>query len=115
MSPYRKNLMVGVVVLGGLVALGWMILQFGDAPIKFFSTEQIRVQFAREDGGERRVLSHGVKPLRGQLVNYVVRESVASLDGLRGWRAPEGYRLDEAATEHDAEARTTTVTFVRPD
>lgn len=77
--------------------------------------EQIRVQFAREDGGERRVLSHGVKPLRGQLVNYVVRESVASLDGLRGWRAPEGYRLDEAATEHDVEARTTMVTFVRPD
>jgi phospholipid/cholesterol/gamma-HCH transport system substrate-binding protein len=48
MSPYRKNLMVGVVVLGGLVVLGWMILQFGDAPIRLFSTEQIRVQFVAD-------------------------------------------------------------------
>lgn len=48
MSPYRKNLMVGVVVLGGLVVLGWMILQFGDAPIKLFATEQIEVQFVAD-------------------------------------------------------------------
>ncbi len=45
MSPYRKNLMVGIVVLGGLIVLGWMILQFGDAPIQLFTAEQTRVEF----------------------------------------------------------------------
>jgi phospholipid/cholesterol/gamma-HCH transport system substrate-binding protein len=48
MSPYRKNIMVGIVVLGGLVVLGWMILQFGDAPIRMFATEQVRVTFVTD-------------------------------------------------------------------
>ncbi len=77
--------------------------------------EQVRVQFVREEGGERKVLTHGVKPLRGQLASYVVRETVSSVDALAGWRAPDGYRLDADATERDAETRTTTVTFVRAD
>lgn len=52
MSPYRKNFLVGVVVLGGLITLGWMILQFGDAPIRLVSNNQIRVEFvtARAEG-----------------------------------------------------------------
>lgn len=45
MSPYRKNLLVGVVVLGGLLVLAWMFVQFGDAPARLFSTKQIRVEF----------------------------------------------------------------------
>lgn len=75
--------------------------------------QMFRVQFARDENGERRILTHGVKPLRGQLVNFIVREGVHSLEGLRAWRAPEGYRLDEDATEHDAETRTSVVVFVR--
>ncbi len=42
MSSYRKNLLVGVVVLGGLIILGWMILQFADAPAR------ISVEFTAE-------------------------------------------------------------------
>ena len=45
MSPYRKNLLVGVVVLGGLLVLAWMIVQFGDAPIRLFANDQLRVEF----------------------------------------------------------------------
>ncbi len=75
--------------------------------------QMIRVQFAREEGGERRSVSHGIKPLRGQLVNYLVRDGAESIDALQEWRAPDGYRMDEAATEHDEATRTTTVTYVR--
>jgi phospholipid/cholesterol/gamma-HCH transport system substrate-binding protein len=48
MSPYRKNILVGVVVLGGLIVLGWMILQFGDAPVRLFATEQVPVTFVSD-------------------------------------------------------------------
>lgn len=48
MSSYRKNFLVGVVVLGGLVVLAWMIVQFGDAPIRLFSNNQIRVEFVTD-------------------------------------------------------------------
>jgi cytoplasmic iron level regulating protein YaaA (DUF328/UPF0246 family) len=74
---------------------------------------QFRVQFVREKGGERKSVSHGVKQLRGQLINFVVRETVDSLEGLREWRAPDGYRLDEQATQTDADAKTTTLVYVR--
>src|SRR5690554_4870675 len=48
MSPYRKNLLVGVMMLGGLIVLGWMILQFGDAPIAFLGSEKVKVRFIAE-------------------------------------------------------------------
>ena len=52
MSPYRRNILVGVVVLGALVALGWMILKFGDRPAKLFATPSQPVTFHtdRADG-----------------------------------------------------------------
>ena len=37
MSPYRRNILVGVTVMGALIALGWMILKFGDRPARFFA------------------------------------------------------------------------------
>ncbi len=78
-------------------------------------SHSIRVQWAREAKGERRVLTHGVKPLRGQLVNFIVREGAQTVEALHAWRAPDGYRLDEAATVHDEATRTTTLAFVRQD
>lgn len=52
MSPYRRNIFVGVVVLGALVMLGWMILKFGDRPARFFAPETMPVKFItdRADG-----------------------------------------------------------------
>ena len=52
MSPYRRNILVGVVVIGALVLLGWMILKFGDRPAKFFATPSQPITFItdRADG-----------------------------------------------------------------
>ena len=35
--------MVGVTVLAGLIALGWMIIRFSDAPFKLFAKPTMRV------------------------------------------------------------------------
>lgn len=48
MSPYRRNILVGVVVLGALGFLGWMILKFGDRPAKLFATPTFPVSFRAE-------------------------------------------------------------------
>jgi phospholipid/cholesterol/gamma-HCH transport system substrate-binding protein len=52
MTPFRRNLMVGVVMLGALVLLGWMILQFGGRPAALFAPPRMPVHFtaARADG-----------------------------------------------------------------
>ena len=52
MSPYRRNILVGITVLGALVTLGWMILKFGDRPARIFATPSIPVSFVtdRADG-----------------------------------------------------------------
>ena len=52
MSPYRRNILVGVTVLGALVTLGWMILKFGDRPARYFATPSQPISFStdRADG-----------------------------------------------------------------
>ena len=75
--------------------------------------EAARVVFVRETDGERRPVTHGVKPLRGSLVAHLVREAGERVETIRSWRAPEGYRLDDDATTHDEATRTTTFTFVK--
>src|SRR5215211_7762213 len=48
MSPYRRNILVGITVAGALIALGWMILKFGDRPARFFAAESMPVTFLGE-------------------------------------------------------------------
>lgn len=52
MSPIRKNLMVGLTVLVGLVLLGVLLLKFGAAPAAMFGAKRITVELvvARADG-----------------------------------------------------------------
>ncbi len=52
MSPYRRNILVGVVVLGAMIFLGWMILKFGDQPAKLFAAPTMPIYFTaqRADG-----------------------------------------------------------------
>jgi phospholipid/cholesterol/gamma-HCH transport system substrate-binding protein len=52
MSPYRRNLLVGLTVLTAMIALGVMILKFGDRPARLFATETIPIHFVsdRADG-----------------------------------------------------------------
>jgi phospholipid/cholesterol/gamma-HCH transport system substrate-binding protein len=52
MSPYRRNVAVGLTVLGALFVLAWMILKFGGTPLMMFTAEQfpIRAVSERADG-----------------------------------------------------------------
>jgi len=71
MSPYRRNILVGITVLGALVTLGWMILKFGDRPAKFFATPAQPISFTtdRADGlGEGSNITY-----RGVIVGRVKR------------------------------------------
>lgn len=72
----------------------------------------VQVKFFREEGRERKPVSHGVKQLRGALVNYIVRDPAESIEALLDWEAPEGYELDEDATTFDEETKTGTVVMV---
>jgi len=74
---------------------------------------QARVLFMETVDGERRPVSHGVKPLRGSLVAHLVREAAERLEVIQTWHAPSGFHLDETATTHDEPTRTTTFTFVK--
>lgn len=52
MSPYKRNLMVGVVVLAGLGVLAWMVLKFANQAANFFLTKgtNVTVLADRADG-----------------------------------------------------------------
>jgi phospholipid/cholesterol/gamma-HCH transport system substrate-binding protein len=52
MTPRNRNLAVGAVVLGALLALGWMILQFSGSPVSslFDKGMPIVIQTPRADG-----------------------------------------------------------------
>ncbi|MFQ5572287.1 MAG: YaaA family protein [Rhodothermales bacterium] len=73
----------------------------------------IRVKFYVEEGGERKAVSHNVKPLRGQLVNFIVRETVEELEPFLAWEHPAGYRYDEAASSFNEETKTGVVAMVK--
>lgn len=73
----------------------------------------VKVKFFEEGGGERKAVSHNVKPLRGQLVNFIVRETVEDLEPLLEWEHPAGYRYDAEASSFDKESRTGTVVMVK--
>ena len=75
--------------------------------------KMINVQFFREEDGERKALTHNVKPLRGQLVNHIVRETLEDLEGLVEWTHPEGYRYDADASSYDEETRIAHVVMVK--
>ena len=75
--------------------------------------QMVYVRFFDETKGERKAVSHGVKPLRGQLVNFIVRETVEDLEDLKEWEHPAGYRYDEAASSFDEKTKTGTVVMVK--
>ncbi len=76
-------------------------------------TQRVQVKFFIEKDGQRKALSHNVKPLRGQLVNFIVRETVEELDPLTRWEHPAGFRYDEAASSFDDATRTGVVAMVK--
>ncbi len=72
----------------------------------------VQVKFFKEEDGERKPVTHGVKQLRGALVNYIVRDPAESIEALHEWEAPDGYELDGDATTFDEETKTGTVVMV---
>jgi cytoplasmic iron level regulating protein YaaA (DUF328/UPF0246 family) len=75
--------------------------------------QRVKVKFYEEKGGERKAVTHNVQPLRGQLVNFIVRETVEDLEPLLEWEHPAGYRYDEAASIHDEDTKTTNISMVK--
>ncbi len=76
-------------------------------------TQMVEVNFFDLVDGELKALTHGVKPLRGQLVNYLVREMVESIDGVIEWEHPAGYKYDESFSSVNEETKTTTLAMVK--
>ena len=75
--------------------------------------QMVTVKFFTEEKGERKPVTHGTKPLRGQLVNYLVREMIESPEELYEWVHPEGYSYDSDASSSDEETKTTELVLVK--
>lgn len=71
------------------------------------------VKFFRKKGGELTAVTHGVKPLRGKLVNFIVRETVEDLEPLLEWKHPDGYVYDEKLSTWSEDTRTHELVMVR--
>ncbi len=69
--------------------------------------------YDKVDGGDYKALTHGVKPLRGQLVNYLVREMVENIEGVMEWEHPAGYTYDESRSVFDEENKMATLAMVK--
>ena len=72
----------------------------------------VEVKFYRREGGELRPLSHGVKPLRGAFVNFVVRDPAEDIEAVSEWVAPGGYAFDPELTQFDAGTKRGEIGFV---
>lgn len=79
----------------------------------------VQVKFFNEDeDGQRKAVTHNVKPLRGALVRFIVNETAESVEALASEEEEddvsiEGYVLDPEATTWDDETRTGTVVLVK--
>lgn len=51
--------------------------------------------------------------LRGQLVNFIMRETAEGTDSFLNWEHPAGYRYDEARSTYDEATRTATIALVK--
>jgi cytoplasmic iron level regulating protein YaaA (DUF328/UPF0246 family) len=75
--------------------------------------QMVEVKFFTEEGCALKPVTHGVKPLRGQLVNFIVRETAEDLETVKRWRSPEGYEADEAATSVEEATKTVRLVMVK--
>lgn len=75
--------------------------------------QMVTVKFVKEEDGERKPVTHGVKTLRGELVNYICRETLEDLDSLMEYVSPGGFAYDPEMTTFDRETKTGVVTLVQ--
>lgn len=75
--------------------------------------EKVRVEFVDEENGEPKSATEDLKPLQGQFVNFIVRETLEDLEALQEWEHPAGYRYDEAASSFDEETKQRTIVMAK--
>ena len=75
----------------------------------------VKVKFFKRirKSGELQAVTHGVKPLRGKLVNYIVKETIEDLEMLLEWKHPDGYRMDESLSSFDEDTRIPELVMVK--
>jgi len=75
--------------------------------------EMITIKFVDQKKGRRKTVTHGVKTLRGKLVNYIANESTEDVESLTEWRHPDGYVVDPNASTLDEETKERTLVMVK--
>lgn len=75
-------------------------------------TYEARVQVRFLQAGDE-VHGDALKTLRGQLVNFAVRETAEDLEELKEWEHPEGYHFDEEVSSFDEDTKTWSVVMVK--
>lgn len=73
----------------------------------------VRVKFYNEKNGSRQESDESLAPLRGKLVNFIVRESLEDLEPLLHWTHPDGYTYDPNGTTENAASKEIEIAFVR--
>jgi cytoplasmic iron level regulating protein YaaA (DUF328/UPF0246 family) len=72
-----------------------------------------RVEFFRDEAGERRPVEDRARALNGSLVHFIVDRLAESPDVLLDWDAPGGFEPEPA--EHELDERGGTLVYVRYD
>ncbi len=75
--------------------------------------EMIFVEFLKKDKGEFKPVTHGIKGLRGKLVNYIVRETIDDVELLLEWKHPDGYRYVPSKSSFDEELKVRTIRMIK--
>ena len=106
-SPKLNDLLKGQIVwnlLPGSHAAAW---DDGETYARMFT-----IKFYKEQDGERKPVSHGIKELRGELVHHIVIELPETIEDLDEWEASGGYEVDFGASEIDEETGGGTIVMV---
>ena len=75
--------------------------------------ELVRIRFYKiDEKGNSKPITHGVKPLRGRLIRYIVQEDVDVWVNMLRWAAKEGFGMDEELSSWDEETKMREIALV---
>lgn len=77
--------------------------------------KMVEVKFYTVSNGERKAVTHNVKTLRGQLVNFIVRETVEEIEPLLEWKHPAGFRFDPESSSLEDDEPTGTISMIKKE
>ena len=73
-----------------------------------------RLKFFKEEKKKLKAVTHGVKELRGSLINFIVTALAETVEALEDWEAEDGFEPDYEASEMDENGGGTIVMVSRP-